>query len=565
MNQFAQIVLYPKQGSKLNDTLFTLCDEPEHPDPRDREEARKIFKSNSYGIVTLRTAPILEGPCDLFYAHCVNDWVVCIAIPRGWTARLLLPLYIRFLIGALPVVLITILVIFLICRRLNKPLLALAHAAEAVGDGDFSAPLPEVTENDEIGQVTSSFRRMQSELADYIVQMKATVAVRERAEGELQTAETIQKDLLPKVLPPFRSYPNVGASADLIPARGIGGDLYDVFPVDKERLAMVIGDVSDKGVPAALVMAVMQTLQHGVAFKEQQPELLIKGLNDVLRSKNDSNMFVTYWAGFLNTHSGLLTYSNAGHNPPLIKRANGSVEVLTSDNEPVIGVIPFSFTRKEVQLSSGDFVILYTDGVTEAFSVEEKMFGEERLIETVRNSKATQTAELLKEIESAVATYTKGAPQFDDLTLLVLQYEALQENVETITVPATPEHLGTVWKFVADYSVTKRFSQKERYMLKVAIEEVFANIVHHAYQGKMGELHLRCYEDKAQHLMYVVFADSGIPYNPLKHEDPDVTLPAEERTVGGLGVYIVKQYMDTVQYQYKDGMNILTIGKKYKA
>lgn len=427
LNQFGQIVLSPEKTSDLGKTIYTLCAAPYPPNPRDRKEAKAMFNT-PYGNAQFNNAPILDldVPCNVFYAKCVNNWVVCIAIPENWIQQILLPRFGNFLFGCALIIVIIVFVIFWISRRLSKPLVTLAKAAESVGEGNFSAPLPEVNGEDEIADLTKSFQRMQTELTDYIKKLEATVAARERVNSELSAARAIQKDILPHILPPLPLFPNVTGAADLIPARGVGGDLYDVFPVDKNTLAIIIGDVSGKGVPAALFMAVTQTLQRSIAQSEKTPGGLATCLNDMLAS-HDASMFVTYWVGFLNTQTGKIIYSNGAHNPPLLKRADGQVAVLRERHGLPLGAIAKQvYGSAEIQLSPGDTLILYTDGVTEAFNAQEEMFGENRLLNLVETSKADLPGILLMEIRDSIFEFTTGAEQSDDITLLIVRYDGFQ-------------------------------------------------------------------------------------------------------------------------------------------
>lgn len=422
-NQFGQIVISPDDSELLSKTIFSLCEESETPNPADRKAAQSMYKNYSDKI-RLESAPVLNSASDVYYASCVNEWVVCIAIDANWTSAILFPMFLRFLAAWLVGIAIIVGVIFFVCHKLSKPLVKLAQAAQAVGQGAFDAPLPAVSSSDEIGNLTASFRRMQSELTDYIARLKESVAARERAECELNLAKTIQQDILPRILPPFSGYNNVKGAADLIPARGVGGDLYDVFPLDEFHLALIIGDVSGKGVPAAMFMVVTQTLQRSIAHSYVDTGALVTQLNNMLSSSNDANMFVTYWVGILDIRDGSLNYTSGGHNPPLIKRKDGTVEWLRQHHGFPLGAIAnFEYGGASETLREGDSLILYTDGVTEAFSSDKEQFGEQRLFDVVNQTAENTPAALLESIKKAVFDFTKNAYQSDDITLLIVQRE----------------------------------------------------------------------------------------------------------------------------------------------
>lgn len=425
LNQFGQVVLYPgRSEDMLQQTIFTICDDPADPDPADRKAAQRIFQTKS-GRLLLNKAPLLSGPSDVFYARTVNGWAVCIAIPAHWIRARLLPLAVRFLLGWLAAIALIVAVIFLVCIRMNRPLVLLAKAASAVGRGDFNAPLPPKRGDDEIGCLTVAFANMRHALQEYLAKLEESIVQRKRAEGELSAAKAIQQDILPHILPPLEHYPNVRAAADLLPARGVGGDLYDVFPVDGEHLAVIIGDVSGKGVPAALYMAVTQTLQRTIAAHSGSPGQLLTKLNEMLASGNSTKMFVTYWAGYLNTRTGVLTFSNGGHNPPLLCRADGTVERLKLRHGPPLGVVKGrQYKSDELRMNPGDLLVLYTDGVTEAKNASGGMFGDARLLESVTGVASGTPAEGVETLKKAVADFTAGAEQSDDITLLITKFDA---------------------------------------------------------------------------------------------------------------------------------------------
>lgn len=560
MNQFGRIVLYPGREELLGETIFTLCDEPDNPDPADRRAARQLFAGRS-GKILLHNVPKLMGRGELFHAACVNGWTVCIVIPHHWQVPLLMPSLVRFLLGTLFILAVTVAVIFIICRKLNAPLLQLARAARKIGEGNFSAPLPDFRRRDEIGHLADSFRQMQSELADYIVRLEETVAARERSEGELNAAKAIQQDILPHLLPPVPDCPDLVCAADLIPARGVGGDLYDIFPVDRDHWALIIGDVAGKGVPAALFMAVTQTLQRSIAQTIHTPEGIVTRLNRMLAKDNTTAMFVTYWLGILNVRTGELAFTNGGHNPPLLRRADGAAEFLTQRHGPMLGVVPDKQYRSEtITLAAGDLLILYTDGVTEAFDREERMFGEDGLAAAVAaRSAGDDPAAMLAVLEQAVAAHADGVEQADDITLLLARYGSPEPAEKRLSVAARAEELNTVMAFFDRLPAVKGWSPKVRNQVRVCVEEIFANIVMHGYAGKAGPVDIEIREEAGQ--LRIRFADLGKPFNPLEHPEPDLTLPVEKRPIGGLGIFLIRRQMDFCDYRHENGRNLLTIGK----
>ncbi len=558
MNQFGHIMLYPNRGELLSESIFSLCDEASNPDPADRKAAQTLFRNHA-GKITLNAVPRLMGESELLHAGCVNGWVVGIVIPQDWEMQILLPIFHRFLLGTAFVLCIVILVIFVVCRKLNEPLIQLSRVSREIGQGNFNAPVPDFRRDDEIGDLANSFRQMQSALADYIEQLKITVAARERSEGELNAAKVIQKDILPHILPPLPDCPTLVCAADLLPARGVGGDLFDIFPLDKDHWALIIGDVSGKGIPAALFMAVTQTLQRSIAHTLHAPGEIVSRLNRMLAKDNTTDMFVTYWLGILNIRTGTLDFTNGGHNPPLVRRADGTTEFLPQRHGPMLGVVPAKeYKNDTITLNPGDMLILYTDGVTESFNAAGKMFGNEGLVDTVKEHSAATPPEMLQHIQNAVFQFATGVEQADDITLLLIEFAKEKTGAE-LTVPAQPEQLETVMEFFDRYPAVAKLSAKEANLVRVCLEEVFVNIAMYAYPGSSGEATIRIWEENNQ--LRIRFTDSGIPFNPLDHPEPDLNLPVEERPIGGLGIHIIRQKMDYRDYRYENNQNILTIGK----
>jgi len=424
MNQFGHIVISPDNKSmEMNKSIFSLCDEPLKPDPRDREMARSIIHGEPTGKIALRKAPLLDTPCDLFYTTCSNRWIVGIAIPSHWIRGTLMPFFYEFLAGWFFLLCLIVFIIFMVCRRFSKPLVTLAGVTEEIGKGNFLVSIPPIKTDDEVGRLAVSMHKMQEELVDYVEQLKKTVAIKERAEAELQVAKRIQQSILPQKLPPFPGFEVISGSAVLIAAKGVGGDLYDTFVVDDDRLAIIIGDVSGKGVPAALFMAVTESLQRCVASSTVPVERIVQQLNELLCANNSSGMFVTYWFGLLDQRTGHLVYTNAGHNPPYLRRTDGRLEELNKQLGIPLGISDdYPYKSGETQLFPKDMIVLYTDGITEAFNVDKDIYGDSRLIHVLKNSRTKNAEDQLQEIEDSVFSFVAGAEQSDDFTLLVFQY-----------------------------------------------------------------------------------------------------------------------------------------------
>jgi sigma-B regulation protein RsbU (phosphoserine phosphatase) len=240
---------------------------------------------------------------------------------------------------------------------------------------------------------------------------------------ELEVARKIQQSIVPRKFPAFPERKDIDLYAEMIPAKDVGGDFYDFFLIDDERLGFVIGDVSGKGVPAALFMAVSKTLLKATALKGGPPEECLQQINHVLHLESVSAMFVTIFYGILNTRTGEVDYCNGGHNPPYILRADGGVEMAESTGGLVLGAMRnTAYNAKKMTLQAGEGVFLYTDGVTEAMNHDNEQFSEERLEERLKAGRNTALPNIVGNVVEAVKTFADGAPQADDITILALRY-----------------------------------------------------------------------------------------------------------------------------------------------
>ena len=276
-------------------------------------------------------------------------------------------------------------------------------------------------------------------------------------------------------------------------------------------------------------------------------------------------MFVTAWMGILDLKTGNLTFANAGHNPPLIKRANGSFEYLkTRAGFVLAGMEGVRYRVGELTLNHGDRVFLYTDGVPEATNGDNQLYGEDRLLTFMNQNADTDAVSLLPRLKANIDEFVGDAPQFDDITMLMFDYK-LQEgdtHMTEKTFPAKIEALSDVLGFVDQNLEACECPMKTQMAICVAIEEVFVNVANYAYGDGEGDMTLGIGFDEASRDITFRMTDKGVPFDPLKKPDPDITLSAEDREIGGLGIFITKKTMDTVTYAYEGGENVLTMVKK---
>jgi sigma-B regulation protein RsbU (phosphoserine phosphatase) len=287
--------------------------------------------------------------------------------------------------------------------------------------------------------------------------------------------------------------------------------------------------------------------------------------NEKLCQNNESGMFVTAWMGILDLNTGMIQYANAGHNPPLLKRFGKDFEYLKTRSGFVLaGMEGVRYRVGELTLYPGDRLFLYTDGVPEATNADNVLYGENRLLDFMNRNSDMEATSLLPALKLNIDEFVGDAPQFDDITMLAFDYKHKEgsENMTSKSFPAKTDALSDVLGFVDQMLQGFDCPMKIQMALCIAIEEIFVNIANYAYGDGGGEMTMGIGFDKDSNTINFVITDNGIPFDPLKKPDPDITLSAEERQIGGLGIFIAKKTMDSLTYSYEDGKNILTMNKK---
>ena len=399
-----------------------------------------------------------------------------------------------------------------------------------------------------------------------VLEQELTTKKTARIETELNLANRIQAHMLPTIFPPFPDCEEIDLYAMMNPAKEVGGDFYDFFMIDENRFAMIIADVSGKGVPAALFMVITKTLLKNETMTGMKPEDVFTKVNHMLCEGNDDTMFVTAWMGILDMETGVLTYVNAGHNPPFVKRETGEFEALKSKAGFVLaGMDGIRYRQYEIRMQPGDQLFLYTDGVTEAMNPEEELYGENRLKNYLNAHISTDVKAVLEGLKEDIDKYARDEEQFDDITMLLMHYKKCkaQNGFLEKTFKAKENQLSEVLAFVEQELEEKTCPMKTTMQISVCVEEIFVNVAKYAYTQEDADVTIGMKFDSDELTMR--FADHGIPFDPLAKKDPDISLPAEKREIGGLGIYIVKKTMDDVKYEYKNGMNILTMKKKIES
>ena len=308
-------------------------------------------------------------------------------------------------------------------RKLTKPLERFAGSANEIAKGNFNADLPSIQSKDEMKTLRDSFETMQQSLVSYIEELKQTTADKERIESELRIARDIQMGMVPKIFPPFPERNDVDLFAKLIPAKEVGGDLYNFF-IDDDKIYFIVGDVSGKGVPASLVMAVTCRLFRTVSAHFHTPAEIMSALNDTLAENNESNMFCTAFLGILDLKTGIMNYCNAGHNAPVLIKNDMTVQFMDIQPNLALGLFRgFTYKGEKCILQRGDALFLYSDGVTEAENMNKELYSEDRLLELLTADQPKKPEIVIEKVYQDISHHAAGAEQSDDIMMMCINYE----------------------------------------------------------------------------------------------------------------------------------------------
>jgi len=377
---------------------------------------------------------------------------------------------------------------------------------------------------------------------------------RERIEGELHIANSIQMSMVPLVFPPFPERHDLDMAATIVPAKEVGGDLYDFFIRD-EKLFFCVGDVSGKGVPASLVMAVTRTSFRNMSAHEESPGRIVTAMNNSLSAMNESSMFVTFFCGVLDLAGGEFRYCNAGHNPPMM--LTDAIRALPVEPNLPLGILQgMDYKEQQAVLRYDDALFLYTDGLTEAENAVHEQFGEARMEAALHGRKSAH--DHLENVKQQVAAFVGDAPQSDDLTLLFIHYLPVGGH---LTLHNDIGEIPRLSAFVEETVQAFKLDDTLTCSLNLALEEAVVNVMQYAYpQGTVGTVSIdAALRDGA--LAFTV-TDSGRPFDPTASKEVDISAGVEERPIGGLGIHLVRQIMDDVRYERVGKKNVLTLVKR---
>ncbi|MEI7037423.1 SpoIIE family protein phosphatase [Fulvimonas yonginensis] len=513
----------------------------------------------------VRLAQAADGPVWIYPSPIKGTfWSLGLVMPE---AQIYADVRILFLSGMalglfalIGIALITLTII----RRTLAPLGVLVHRAEHVARGELDFDLPATGRRDEIGRLTGAFDQMRHQLAEHLRQLTEATREQQRLASELEIAHQIQTALLPKEHYLDAHCPNFELHAALRPARAVGGDLYSYFMLDERRFYLLVGDVSDKGIPAALFMARTITLAKALAPRSHTPQELLRLLNQELCRNNDGCMFVTLLCGVLDTIDGTLVLASAGHEPPVLCDGE-SVRLLEFETGAAVGLDEEAvYPAHEIVLRPGDTLLLYTDGITEAADGTQAMFGTQRLLDSLLapplpSSAAGYTSRLLADVDR----FVDGASQADDITVLALSWlHQESRRPDPVLTMALRNTVPDVFEAIArcDRALDRAgVSESLRSDVQLVLEEMMVNIVEHGYpdrrEGTIG-VRMQLTDDG----IVVELHSDGVPFDPTGAPPPALTGDlADQDAVGGLGIHLVRSMVREMDYSHDAGGNHLRL------
>lgn len=504
-----------------------------------------------------------------FFKETIDDEEYCIMykIKEGYAIVGVLPsleayairdgsVYINSFMEVIAFSVLYILIYFLIKKLVITNMLKINKGLNNISKGNLSVSIDV--------RYTKEFNELSNDINKTIDTLKGFIsAEKERIAKELALATSIQLSSLPQHTEALDSMDEFNVDAGMFTAKEVGGDFYDYYMLKDNKLAFMIADVSGKGIPAAMFMMRAKAIIKALAETGMDVNDVLSEANHKLCEQNDAEMFVTVWLGFLNLDTGMLEYTSAGHNPPLIYNPSSGYSFLKNRPGLVLaGLDGMKYRKEELKLEKGGRVFLYTDGVTEATNRLNELYGENRLIDFLNENKEVPIDELIKRLKASIDNFADGREQFDDITMLGVDYLGKADEMLEKIVDAKDEQLLDVREFVEAELEKHEASMKVINQISLAIEEIFVNIAHYAYKDETGKVTIKL--SIKDDICTLIFIDSGIAFNPLAKADPDITLSADERKIGGLGIFMVKKLMDSVVYKYENDQNILKIQKKIK-
>lgn len=508
----------------------------------------------------------IDGDSKFLYYATIKtlDWTVTLTCDKDEITADIGPILNRMLILSLLGIIGLAILCLVFMRRFLCPIKEYSKAALQIAKGDFHTHLPKMHDHNELWALGNSLDLMQQSLEQYINELKVTTQEKGRIESELRIASEIQMSMVPKTFPPFPDRDDIDLYGILIPAKEVGGDLYDFFLRD-EKLFFCIGDVSGKGVPASLLMAVTRSLLRMIAAQESHPDKIVTSINNSMTEMNESNMFVTLFVGVLDLPTGRFRYCNAGHDAPiLLKKDAQDVEKLKVKPNLPVGIMPdMKFVPQETTITQGTSIFMYTDGLNEAENESHQLLGEEKVMSELQKTIHMNSKQRIEHMLDCVHQHANHAEQSDDLTMLNIKYKRQQRDTKYYCKLLLRNDIKDVPKiatFMDDLVGKTGIDQGLACSLNLALEEAIVNVMNYAYpKEQTGDIYLEVYANDAR--LKFIITDQGSPFDPTTAAMPDITAELEDRPIGGLGIFLVRKLMDSVNYERVNGENILTLRK----
>lgn len=521
------------------------------PGPADLELAQDLL----YGEPYLRAKAAIMAPIARFQQRVSDRTEAALAAARSEADDELVSIFVAT--GVLLILLIGL--TFFVHRRVLVRARDLADAATDIAAGDLTKRSG-VRGRDELGVLGKTFDDMVSRLANSLA---LVTAAKDRMQSELDVGHEIQMSMVPLIFPAFPERPEFNVYAVLKPAREVGGDFYDFFFIDDERFCICIGDVSGKGVPSALFMAVAKTLIKSRSVDDFSTASILTHVNDELSANNNESMFVTLFVAIVDTKTGDTVFTNAGHNPPFVRRQDGTLLQLDQRHGPIVGIVPDVVYREDrVRLNVADIMFLYTDGVTEAIDGDQTIFTEQRLADLLETAGLDSAEALVDATVKAVEVFEGDVEQTDDVTILAFQFNGDPEGaapvVRRLAIGNDPAEIAKVVdafdRFADENDIPTALARK----FDIVFDELLSNIIAYAY-GDDEDHEIEVKIEKSGRRITVIISDDGKPFNPVAADTPDIGKPLEDREIGGLGIHLARNLVDDMAYQRRIGRNVTTL------
>ena len=514
----------------------------------------------------------------MFYSHVkYADWTIIKIVPEAiinhngnMLAAIILAV---FFVG--------LIIIYFLCHRFLvtnlRPLKRFVTATNKVAQGDFDVELPEV-KSLEIDALRTAFYDMQKSLTQKISELKETTDskeaveqelkdttdTKERLEQELKVASDLQMQMLPKTYPPFPERTDIDIFGEVVTAKEVGGDLFDFFIRD-EMLFFSIGDAAGKGVPAALVMAITRSMFRAASMVYTSPKQIVESINRTVCQSNDSYLFVTLFMGVIDLATGKLRYSNAGHEPPML--VGSHTRLLGVDNNIPLGLrTDWQYSEQETILMPGTTLFLYTDGFTEAETADQRRYGRDRMSQNAIRlaAKRFDARTFVKEIRKTERAFVNYIPQNDDISLLAIKYRGNIDSklyYRSVLLNNNVDEVPVLANFIDGICNDMNFTDLDRTGVHLAVEEAVVNAMQYAYpKGSTGHIYVEATAHEEN--VYFEVRDNGAAFDPTKVPKVDVNERVKQHAIGGLGIHLIRHYMDNVFYERLEDKNVLTMIKK---